>query len=296
MFTFSMEELQALLRQLDLVINDHEQWSKGLEKTLICRSDFDPHDVTPQAHRQCQFGEWYYTDAPEKLRQLPSFIAIEAEHENMHQVATSLLMASAAGNTVSPHEYDDFALSLERFRVHVRSLKRELTEQLYERDPLTGVNSRVGLLSYLREQRELVRRGLQICSLVMMDLDDFKSVNDRHGHLFGDQVLAGTTSFLMKRLRAYDKVFRYGGDEFLISLPGLTAENSRLVVERLCSELPQMPFSVPDGSIIAVTASFGIAEITFDHPVEAILGQADKALYAAKEAGRNCVRTWDPAL
>jgi len=296
MFAFSTEELQTVLLQLDQAIYNHEQWSKGLDRTLICKSHCDQRDVSPEAHRQCQFGQWYYTHAPAKLQQLPAFVAIEAEHARMHQLATRLLMAVAVGKTISPYEYDNFAQTLERLRLQLHSLKRELNDQLYNRDPLTGVNTRIGLLTELREQHELVKRRVQPCGLVMMDLDLFKAVNDGHGHPAGDQVLVETAVFLMEHLRTYDKVFRYGGEEFLICLPNMDAAVSVGVAERLRNELAQNAFSLADGANIQVTASFGVAELDPNLPVEATLDRADKALYAAKGAGRNCARAWDPAM
>ena len=95
----------------------------------------------------------------------------------------------------------------------------------------------------------------------MMDLDFFKVVNDGHGHPAGDQVLVETAVFLMEHLRAYDKVFRYGGEEFLICLPNMDAAVSMGVVERLRNELAQKAFSLADGANIKVTASFGVAEL-----------------------------------
>lgn len=296
MFAFTTEELQAVLLQLDQAIYNHEQWSKGLDRTLICKSHCDQRDVSPDAHRHCQFGQWYYTYASNKLQQLPAFVAIEAEHARMHQLAGRLLLAVAAGKTLSPYEYDNFAQTLERLRLQLHSLKRELNEQLYNRDPLTGVNTRIGLLTELREQHELVKRRVQPCGLVMMDLDFFKAVNDSHGHPAGDQVLVETATFLMEHLRAYDKVFRYGGEEFLLCLPSMDAAVSMGVVERLREELAHKAFSLPDGASLQVTASFGVAELDPNLPVEAALDRADKALYAAKGAGRNCARAWDPTL
>lgn len=294
MFVFTLEELQAAIWQLGQAIYNHEQWFKGLERTLICKLNYDQRDMNPQAHRQCQFGEWYYSQAPEKLRQLPSFLAIEDEHANMHRLAATLLAASASAEPIPLKEYDGFARSLERLRAQLHSLKRELDEQLYSRDPVTGTSSRIGLLTYLREQQELVKRAVQGCSIAMMDLDSFKAINDGHGHLAGDQVLAETASLLMKQLRMYDRVFRYGGDEFLICLPGLEMDGGRRAVERLCGALSLASFTTDDGSTLRVTGSFGVAELVPDLPVEAVLERADKALYAAKEAGRNCVRNWDP--
>jgi diguanylate cyclase len=296
MFAFNTEELQTVLMQLDQAIYNHEQWSKGLDRTLICKTHCDQRDVSPEAHRQCQFGQWYYNFASTKLKQLPSFVAIESEHAHMHERAARLLMAAAAGKTISPHEYDNFAQALERLRLQLHTLKRELNEQLYNRDPLTGANTRIGLLTELREQHELVKRRVHPCGLVMMDLDFFKAVNDGHGHPAGDQVLVETATFLMEHLRPYDKVFRYGGEEFLLCLPNMDAVVSMDVVERLCKALEQKTFSLADGATIQVTASFGVSELYPDLPVEATLDRADKALYAAKGAGRNCVQVWDDAM
>jgi diguanylate cyclase len=296
MVAFSTEELQTVLLQLDQAIYNHEQWSKGLDRTLICKSHCDQRDVSPDAHRQCQFGQWYYTYASARLQQLPAFVAIEAEHERMHQLAARLLMAVAAGKAISPYEYDNFSQTLERLRLQLHTLKRELGEQLYNRDPLTGANTRIGLLTELREQHELVKRRVQPCGLVMMDLDHFKAVNDGHGHPAGDQVLVETAAFLMAHLRTYDKVFRYGGEEFLICLPSMGVAVSMGVVERLREDLAQKEFSLADGTALQITASFGVAELDANLPVEATLDRADKALYAAKEAGRNCSRVWDPAM
>ncbi len=296
MFAFSTEELQTVLLQLDQAIYNHEQWSKGLDRTLICKSHCDQRDVSPEAHKQCQFGQWYYTYASTKLQQLPAFVAIEAEHLRMHQLAARLLIAVAAGKNISPYEYDNFSQTLERLRLQLHTLKRELNEQLYNRDPLTGANTRIGLLTELREQHELVKRRVQSCGLVMMDLDYFKAVNDGHGHAAGDKVLVETAAFLMKHLRPYDKVFRYGGEEFLICLPNMDAVVSMGVVERLRKKLAKMTFSLAEGATIQVTASFGVSELDPALPVEATLNQADKALYSAKDAGRNCAQAWEPAV
>ena len=296
MFTFNTEELQSILLQLDQAIYNHEQWAKSLDRTLICRSLCDQRDVNPQAHRQCQFGQWYYTYASNKLQQMPAFVAIEVEHARMHELAARLLMEVTAGKVISPYEYDHFAQTLERLRLQLHSLRRELNEQLYNRDPLTGANTRIGLLTELREQHELVKRRVQPCCLAMMDLDFFKAVNDNYGHPAGDKVLVETAALLMEHLRAYDKVFRYGGEEFLICLPCMDAAASLAIVERLREELGRKTIVLADGRSVQVTASFGVAELDPNLPVEATLDRADRALYAAKGAGRNRALAWDPTL
>ena len=296
MFAFSTEELQLILLQLDQAIYNHEQWSKALNRTLICRSLCDQRDMSPEAHRNCQFGQWYYHHASSKLWKMPAFTAIESEHAQMHELAARLLVRIASGTPISPYDYDSFSGSLERLRLHIHSLKRELSEQLYNSDPLTGTNARIGLLTELREQHELVKRDVQARSLSMMDLDHFKSVNDTYGHQTGDQVLVESARYLMGNLRPYDRIFRYGGEEFFICLPGMDTKAAHGVIERLREGLSACLFSARDGAVIKVTASFGLTVLDATLPVEGSLDRADKALYAAKTAGRNCVRVWDAGM
>ena len=296
MLPFTTDDLQSVLMQLEQAINNHEQWSKALDRTLICRGQYDPRDVSEDAHRQCQFGLWYYNYAPPTLHRLPAFMAIEAEHARMHELARHLLLSTGSGEPVSADDYDDFAHALERLRLQIHTLRRELGEQLYNRDPLTGANTRIGLLTELREQHELVKRKVQPCCLAMMDMDHFKAINDSHGHQAGDRVLAGTAHYVIEHLRPYDKLFRYGGEEFLICLPGMSVDAALAVVERLREGIAHCACTLPDGATLHATASFGLAELDARLPVEASMDRADKALYAAKAAGRNCSRLWNDSL
>jgi len=296
LYAFTTDELQTILMQLDQAIYNHEQWSEALNRTLICRTFYDQRDVHKDAHRQCQFGQWYYQYAPARLRQLPAFVAIEREHARMHELATRLLMTASNDKPISPYDFDGYAQALERMRLQVHSLKRELNEQLYNRDPLTGVNTRIGLLTELRDQHELVKRDVQPCALIMLDMDHFKTINDTHGHPGGDRVLAATAQLLLNSVRPYDKIFRYGGEEFLVCLPALDDGAAYTVAERLREGIAQATIELPDRAIARATASFGIAALDKSLPVEASLDRADKALYAAKTAGRNTSRKWSQGL
>ncbi|MFA5352893.1 MAG: diguanylate cyclase [Thermodesulfovibrionales bacterium] len=296
MFNVSTEELQTVLLQLDQAIYNHEQWYKDIMRTLVCRLPYDNRNVAEDAHRQCRFGQWYYNNAPPKLLAYAPFIAIDIEHERLHQVTALLLRESATGTSISPSDYDNFANTLDRLRLEILTLKREIEDSLFNHDPLTGAESRLGMLTKLRELLEQVKRRIQHCCIAIMDLDHFKTINDTYGHPIGDHVLKASVQHLMGHLRPYDKVFRYGGDEFLICMPNTDMETGRMVAERLREELAITVLAQNDQNPIYITVSFGITLLDPDVSVEESIDRADKALYAAKQAGRNRSLIWDPSM
>lgn len=292
----AQSEVQAILTQLDQAIYNHGQWFDSITRTLVCRLPHDQCDVADDAHRRCRFGQWYYGAAPATLRGHPGFVAIGTEHRNMHRQAARLLQAAASGSAISPLEFDDFANVLERLRLQLSTLKRELEDALYNLDSLTGARSRIGMLTQLREQQELVKRHVQACCIAMMDVDHFKAVNDTHGHVAGDRALAAATRYVMAHLRPYDSVFRYGGEEFLICMQNTDTATAHGVVERVRQGLAATAIEYEGKATLRITVSFGLALLDPDASVEQSIERADRAMYAAKAAGRNCTCIWDPTL
>lgn len=287
------DELQPIITQLDQAIHSHEQWLKALHRTLTCRSLCDERDMNSDAYRKCLFGQWYYNYAPKQLLEYPAFLAIEDEHRHMHEVAAKVLSASAADIPISPFDYDEMTNAMERLHLQIYTLKRELEDSVYNLDPLTGAYSRLNMLTKLREQQELVKRNVLSCCIAIMDLDNFKAINDSYGHPTGDRVLSSLIQRLVGKLRTYDAVFRYGGEEFLISMPNADLQLGRNIMERLREEIASRPFDCAVREPVCVTASSGVALLEAAVPVEKSIDYADKALLAAKAAGRNCTRTWN---
>jgi diguanylate cyclase len=208
-------------------------------------------------------------------------------------MAAKLLQASANEPNISTNDYESFNNALERLRLQLQELKLEIEYSLYNRDTLTGAENRIGMVTKLREQLELVKRHVQQCCIVLMDLDHFKDVNDRAGHVVGDQVLAGAVRHIKDHLRPYDKVFRYGGEEFLIVLPNTHLQVGRDIIERIREGLSAIALARAAGEPVFVTASFGLTPLDPGVTIEESLDRADKALYTAKTAGRNCSRIWE---
>ena len=296
LYDVTRDELQGILAQLEQALFNHQQWHATLIRAITCRLPGDRRDISPQAHQECRFGQWYSGKVPEKLRALPGFIALGEAHKLMHQLAAQLLIEAKTGNPVIAFDYDNFSNALDRMRLEISALERELENLLYNHDSLTGAITRVGILPALREQQELIKRELQSCCIVMVDLDNFKDINDRHGHLAGDCVLAATARHIIEHLRPYDKVFRYGGEEFLLFIQHSELTPCFDMVERLRAGLAAMPIDFNGKEPIYITASFGVVLLDPDTPVETSIDRADKAMYAAKAAGRNCVRIWDSAM
>lgn len=296
MFDISQEELQAVLLQLDQAIYNHNQWYESIIRTMVCRLPYDRRDVGKDAHRECRFGQWYYDTAPKSILEHPGFISMESTHKRMHQKAAALLTDLSHNKTISLFEYDYFSNTLQELRLQIQTLKREFENLLYNRDPLTGADSRIGMLTKLREMQELVKRGIQQCCLALMDLDNFKPINDTYGHLAGDHVLCATANYIMRHIRPYDKLFRYGGDEFLVLIQNTDMEQGLKKIELMQKALAETPVDFEGRKIIRLTVSFGMALLFPDVPVEESLERADKALYAAKTASGNCTRVWNPSL
>ncbi|MHB1947582.1 MAG: diguanylate cyclase [Gammaproteobacteria bacterium] len=289
----SHDELQQVMAQLDQAIYNHQQWHNSLIRTLICRLTSDENDINIESYKKCRFGQWFFNHAPEKLRDYPGFIAIGTAHQHMHEVTMRLLTTSNAGIAISPLEFDNFANALERLRLEIFTLKNELETLLYNHDPLTMAITRISMLPILREQQALVTRQSQPCCIAMMDLDLFKKVNDRYGHPAGDKALATLAHNISKHLRPYDKLFRYGGEEFLLCIPQIDLNQGYEMIERLRLDIAAMTIDLGLQEHINITISVGLTLLDPNYPVEQTIDRADKAMYAAKTAGRNCTKIWN---
>ena len=289
-------ELQRMHDELQEAIRNHVEWHRHLVRTLVCRLPVDPEDLRPDAQQACGFGRWFFHQAQRDLKERPQVASVEAEHALLHSLAAGVLREMTARQAVSCESFDRFMDCSGRLRGALDSLRHELAAALRSRDTLTGTYRRSEILPALHEAHELVGRGVQAACIAFMDLDHFKGVNDTYGHGLGDEVLARAARCVIDRLRAYDKVFRYGGDEFLLLLPGTRPEEAWHLVERIRHELSEQRLGVtPNGHSVQLTASFGITSIEPDLSVEECIGRADRALLLAKAAGRNRVVCWDPA-
>ncbi len=156
------------------------------------------------------------------------------------------------------------------------------------RDPLTGAGNRVALDKTLQREIELTKRHGQQLSILMLDLDHFKLVNDEFGHSMGDKVLKEAVGCITGCIRQTDMCFRYGGEEFLIMLSNAEHAGALRIAERIRMSISALDFSNDKGRL-QVTTSIGCATLMIEDSMDSLVQRADKALYQAKHSGRNRV-------
>ncbi|MCW8919362.1 MAG: GGDEF domain-containing protein [Gammaproteobacteria bacterium] len=160
------------------------------------------------------------------------------------------------------------------------------------RDPLTGTHNRTAMDESLPREVTLALRHEMALSMLVIDLDHFKKINDDYGHATGDSVLRTTARVVRQALRTSDQIFRFGGEEFVVLLPSTTTTGARILAERIREKL-EVSRCHYEGGEIAVTASIGIASLELGDNQHTLFDKADKALYRAKALGRNQVQHYE---
>jgi two-component system, cell cycle response regulator len=228
----------------------------------------------------------------ERLRHLPIMVVVEPDDGQRLLRALDMGVNDYLSRPIDRQEL------LARVRTQLRrkrcsDLLRDSLSASVEQavtDPLTGLSNRRYLETHLKALTEQARSTGCPLSVLVADIDHFKSVNDTYGHAAGDWVLREFAQRLRRNIRGIDLVCRMGGEEFIIVMPDTAAERARFVGERVCACIAAEPFQVGPVTQVRVTASIGLA--TREHPGEgadALIQRADEALYSAKRAGRNRV-------
>nr|WP_255721832.1 GGDEF domain-containing protein [Ectothiorhodospira lacustris] len=208
-------------------------------------------------------------------------------------VALSLLVIGAVGSTqeVFAHRVEQFTYIAVAVQVAVFSLgfawqtsrQHRQLDVIANHDPLTGAGNRRALRREITARVEATRISGEPSALALIDLDHFKKVNDRHGHDAGDKVLVDLARIVVDTVRACDSFYRYGGEEFVLVMPGTPPEGIAPALEKLQEAIHER-LRGPDGM---VTVSIGAAGLNAATDPGEWLSRADRALYAAKSAGRD---------
>lgn len=235
-------------------------------------------------------------DNPLRAPMAALFAASEEQRQRLERLVRISdgyhLVSRSHGQTLA-EQYDRQLRRLEklaRISDRYQNSLRELSEALKDaalRDPLTGLGNRRFLMERIKEETERSNRKNTPYSLAILDVDHFKSINDRFGHESGDTALCKITQAIQSALREYDLCGRWGGEEFLIMLPETPMEFALQVVERVRQEIQAVSFDFQNATPIHISASLGITMYRPDETFSDTLNRADSALLQAKSAGRN---------
>lgn len=156
-------------------------------------------------------------------------------------------------------------------------------------DPLTKANNRAAFYDCLQREIKRANRASRHLSLIFVDIDHFKTINDNYGHECGDLALASVASWLMDSVRGGDAVYRYGGEEFVVVLSDTNPDGALVIAERIRADIESHVLAY-GMEVMNITASLGVSTLRGDDTLDTLIKRADKAMYQAKRDGRNRVR------
>jgi diguanylate cyclase (GGDEF)-like protein len=215
---------------------------------------------------------WYIGAFNNYLQEIKKLVDVYAEDKSATcQSITKMIML-------------EIVITMESYHYTKYKLQEEL-KQIAITDDLTGVFNRRKLEEVMCYEMDSAHRKKHALSILMLDIDHFKQVNDTYGHQAGDAVLIETVRLIRHCLRDSDYVIRYGGEEFLACLPKTPVRTAFEIADRLCRRIAEHTFSTAG----RITVSIGIAEYAYGESRETYIRRADKQLYAAKQSGRNRV-------
>ncbi|OIQ78307.1 diguanylate cyclase VdcA [mine drainage metagenome] len=224
-----------------------------------------------------------------RLEQSASSLSGQQGVEALHSIISSLQGETAAVAS----SMRDLGQSLEQSQQAIDDLRRQLDHARAEAlvDPLTGTMNRRGFDIRMDESLGHARRQQAPLSLVVLDIDHFKQVNDSYGHLFGDQVIRGLAQILKANVKGRDTVARIGGEEFGLLLPETDVGGARILSEKICHTmaLSKIRRVSSNQEIGGITVSVGVASLAQDEDQNGLFDRADRAMYASKGNGRNQV-------
>ncbi|EOW6647101.1 diguanylate cyclase [Cronobacter muytjensii] len=278
-----LEQIDLSLKELNQAVKLHYAWTgKFLELALL---DSEPDDafIHPQSHHYCRFCQWLTSRDNIAARHTRFIDTINDTHKNMHGKARVLIQAIADKQVDSASLYAYHAAQ-QQFVASVDDYRQQLISLRNLHDALTGLPLRHLLyddFAFLH-----VRAREETLWLLIIDIDRFKKVNDTLGHNAGDDVLRQVAQRLKSAARPGERVYRFGGEEFIALLEAETPHAAARAGVRFCDSLRCQPLAV-NGDTLCVTATGGLTRVLAQETLHEAIGRADKAMYFGKNSGRN---------
>lgn len=286
------DEAREILDMMGAALDEQREWLRKWHRAVVCGLPPDREVVSPHGAELSRFGTWFDLNRRRGLLDQPAFRQLWTAFVDMREHGRRLSLRAVDGEVLPARDYDAFMAQCRSFETAARRIREAFERALFDLDPLTGVHNRRSMMAELeRERQRSLRSGKALC-IAICDIDHFKAVNDRHGHLVGDSVLLAIAGRLIANLRPYDSIYRFGGEEFLIALPETAPDQAARIAERLREAVSARDVAVDADITLSVTASFGLCMIDPEASVETTIQRADQALYRAKRDGRDRVAVW----
>ena len=268
-------------------IDEHADWLRKWHRAVVCGLPPDRAIVSRHGPQISRFGGWFDTNDKRGLLDQPVFEQLWDSYVDVQEHGRRLALKAVDGETLKARDYDAFVERSEKFLATARRIRDAFQRAIFDLDPLTGVHNRRSMMAELdRERERSIRTGNSMC-ICLCDVDHFKAVNDRYGHLVGDGVLLTVAGRLIANLRPYDSIYRFGGEEFLLAFAETDADQAARIAERLRRAISGQEFTIDGDQRLQITASFGLALVDPDMPLKSTIRHADEALYQAKHEGRD---------
>ncbi|MDP2827902.1 MAG: diguanylate cyclase [Sulfuricellaceae bacterium] len=278
MINVTHEELERILKTLEEALALHEKWRDNLHRTLACQLPPSAADMAEDAHHQCAFGHWFYSKGNAHLLNLPAFRIIGELHQEMHGGAREICRRLDVMGKVPVKNYDDFIAQMMKFREELIGMQHKVSYTLQNIDPLTGAYQTSRLLPDLKAEQEKLKQSGNAYSLLLMDID-LKTINQNRGRHAGDKILQTAILSIRETLGDGDKIYRYGGAEFVICLPGKDVKDAEIVRETLMKKIGEALSELAGETPEALHIHYGVVELDYNAYLEELLDQSARSTY-----------------
>lgn len=280
------------VEHLDTAMQAHLAWSRRILRCAVLRTNPGEDALNQEAHTLCQFGNWLKEDNGIfiKLDKNETY-ALEETHKNMHDAIRNIssdIMNNKPGKT---KDLECFETAQSMLYKHISYFKNIAITRSSKIDSLTGLPLRHYMSEDFEALTQLSKRTKNKVGVVILDIDDFKVINDRYGHTMGDFVIQRLAEVIKEAHRKNEFSYRYGGEEFLllVSLSELNAlEELHLFANRLLKTVRDVKVLKTNDEIIQFTVTIGISIVENDEGLQSSIERADVELYNGKNSGRDC--------
>lgn len=280
---------RSFIAELDAAVEAHLEWTRRILRCVVLQSPPGEDVLDPDAHNLCHFGGWLRAHRELfELLDAPSAARVGTVHQAMHDAIRSICSDVIGGRTGEKTDLEAFEASQSELIGLLARFKTLILSTAVRLDPLTRLPLRYGIESDFVLYQKEVRRNRTLLYLVMIDVDNFKPINDTYGHPAGDRVLRHLADTLKRSLRDDEPLYRYGGDEFLWLLKCKSATEARQSARRVLAIVSTTPMPIDDSDeILRLTVTLGLAQVSQRDDLESAIKRADQALYEGKNDGRN---------